>query len=82
MNQQSKTVVQRLRETTVSVNPCQPKKQTTNRKKNTNNEPSISDILVMLTQMKSDINNNIGQLSNRLAKLEAKPTAKNIKKNV
>lgn len=93
LNQQTKTIVQRLRETTVPVNPsnsglsyAQITKNSTQeadnkQKKNTSNEPSISDILVLLTQMKSDINHNIGQLSNRMAKLESKPTAKNTKVN-
>lgn len=92
-NQQSKSTVQRLREskndTTPSINPssgltyAQVTKNTStgnvtnkNNNKSQTNEQSISEILKMLT----DINRNIGQLSNRLDKLETNPTAKN-KKN-
>lgn len=90
-NQQTKTVISRLRETR-TTNTTTTKQTTSGKtyaqvtKNSTQNtakpqtkEPSISDILKLLNELKTDINHNIGQLSNRLEKLEKKPITKNTK---
>lgn len=84
-NQKPKSAVERLREdkpkstfnpTTpgqsyaqVTKNPYNESNEIVNKLQN--NEPSISDILSMLTVIKADINHNIELLSKRLDKLEA-----------
>lgn len=93
-NQQPKSAVNRLREekleTKSTINPsnsgisyAQVTKNSINEsqknQKKQANEPSLSEILKLLTELKTDIDRNIGQLSNRLAKLETKPSAKNTK---
>lgn len=88
-NQPSKSAVTRLRETktdsTSSINPTNTglsyaqvtKKQPVQPAKiQQKKEPSISDILTLLTVMKTDFDHSIKLLSNRMDKLENIPSAR------
>lgn len=94
-NQPAKSAVNRLREhhntaieainpTTTGLSYAQVTKKNTEKtaakKSPQPTEQSNNDIMLMLKKMQADIKDNIGQLSNRLAKLEQQQLPKNAKR--